>query len=214
MLLATNTEITRAYFPDSSLISLIVVLGGGGTVEVGMIGRDGVAGASAALGAPLALNDAVVQVPGVAEVIDIRHLKSAAERSGSMHASLFMYCHFKRALAQQSAACLANHSAKARLCRWLLRMQDLTGLDDVPITQEFLARMLGVRRVSVTMIADRLQRGGLIRYRRGHIEIRDRSALEHSACECYQAINEQSAMLLEGESLSDPSRRAVRHVHK
>ncbi len=197
VLLETDMEVTRAYFPDSGLISLIVVLGSGATVEVGMIGSDGVAGASAALGAPLALNDAIVQVPGVAQAIDIQPLRSAAERSSTLHASLFAYCHFKRALAQQAAACLANHSATARLCRWLLRMQDLTGLDDVPVTQEFLARMLGVTRVSVTMVVDRVQRAGPIICRRGHIEIRDRKALERSACECYQAIAKKRAMLLE-----------------
>jgi CRP-like cAMP-binding protein len=100
------------------------------------------------------------------------------------------------ALAQQSTACMANHEIDARLCRWLLRARDLSGSDQLPFTQEFLAEMLGVRRTSVTTVARILQEAGMIKYKRGKIEIVDVEGLREGACECYETVKEQYAQLL------------------
>jgi CRP-like cAMP-binding protein len=100
------------------------------------------------------------------------------------------------AQAQQSTACMANHQVEARLCRWLLRARDLCGNDHLPFTQEFLAEMLGVRRTSVTTVAHTLQQAGMIKYRRGRIEILNVEGLRDSACECYKTVKEQHDQLL------------------
>jgi len=106
--------------------------------------------------------------------------------------------------AQQIAACNAVHGAEARFARWLLQVQDRIGLDSLPLTQEFLSQMLGVRRTTVTLVARTLQEAGLIRYRRGHIVILDRAGLEEVACECYQIIQHETLPEIIGVNLASP----------
>lgn len=198
-----GAEIDQAYFPHDGVITLMVSFADGEGVEVGMIGRDGVVGAWAAVGVPLALSDAVVQVSGTAATIDVGHLRAAAKQSRSLHISICRYHSFLLAVTQQHAACFAKHDIKARLCRWLLRLRDLSDSDELLLTQEALAHGLGVRRVSVSLIAEEMQRIGLIRYRRGHIQLLDRAAIQRAACECHQAINDKRAKLFrrnDGES--------------
>jgi CRP-like cAMP-binding protein len=202
ILFTTDTKITRAYFPHDSVISLFVHLSDGETAAVGVVGRDGALGAAAVLGAPHALNHAIVQVPGSATAIDIDHLRDAAERSQSLREALFRCCHFKRAFAQQSAVCMAKHPIKARLCRLLMRMHYLTDRKEFPVTQESLALLLGVQRVSVALIEEQMQRAGDITYRRGLMQIINLEAVEAAACECYWAINEKRAILFESGLLA------------
>lgn len=197
VLFSADTKIARAYFPYDCLISLLAPLSDGETAAVAVVGPEGVVGSSAALGASHSINDAVISIPGLAAAIDIAALSEAAKDSVGLRQSLFRHCHFKRALAQQGAVCLAKHSICARLCRFLTRIYDLTGRTEFPMTHEFLAQLLGVRRVSVTLAAERLRQAGLIAYRRGHIRIVTVPAVERAACECYKANNEKRTMLLE-----------------
>ena len=197
ILFSADDKITQAYFPYDCLISLLVPLSDGETAAVAVVGHNGVVGSSAALGAPQAINDAVVSIPGSAAAIDMAALTKAAKGSESLRHWLFRHCHFNRAFAQQGAVCLAKHSTCARLCRLLMRIYDFTGRTEFRITQEFLARMLGVQRVSVTLATKRLRHSGHITFRRGHIQIVAVEAIEQAACECYQAVNDKQTMLLE-----------------
>ncbi|HET7682029.1 MAG TPA: Crp/Fnr family transcriptional regulator [Xanthobacteraceae bacterium] len=187
--------IERVYFPHSGVISLVVVLSSGDMIETGMIGRDGVAGTSAALDGAVSLNRAVVQRAGVGSTIETQQMRAAVATSKSLRVKLYEHDQMLLAQAQQSAACNAKHQIEERLCRWLLRTRDLVESDNIELTQEFLAQMLGVRRTSVTLAAQHLQGAGLIKYRRGHIQILDVEALQDASCECYEAVKSQVARL-------------------
>jgi CRP-like cAMP-binding protein len=165
-------------------------------IEAAMIGRDSVAGGSAAFDNQISLNRAIVQVAGRASPLDVEHFRAFAAQSEPFRAQLARHEQFILAQAQQSAACNATHALEARLSRWLLRCRDLLDSEDIPLTQEFLAQMLGVRRTTVSIVANTLQQAGLIRYRRGHIRVLDLEALRDSACECDQTLKSQSDRLL------------------
>jgi CRP-like cAMP-binding protein len=188
-------EIDRIYFPHCGVVSLVVSLAGGDMIEAGMIGRDGVVGTSAALDGAVSLNRAVVQIPGTGSSIEFQHMRAAVAASKSLRIKLYQHDQILLAQAQQSAACNAKHQIEERLCRWLLRTRDLVGSDNIELTQEFLAQMLGVRRTSVTLAASHLQAINLIKYRRGHIQIMDLEGLEDTSCECYGAVKTQVARL-------------------
>jgi CRP-like cAMP-binding protein len=196
VLVAAGDRLTRVFFPHNGMISLVVSLAGGGMVEVAMIGHDSIFGASAALDGKISLTDAIVQLPGQASVLEVDILRSAAEQSIAFRTTLIRHEQALFAQAQQSAACNAMHSAESRLARWLLRMHDLAGKDDLHLTQDFLAQMIGVQRNSVSIVAHTLQQAGVIKYSRGHIEILNLAALEKISCECYQAVNMQYQRLL------------------
>jgi CRP-like cAMP-binding protein len=196
VLFETGGEIDRIYFPLNGAISLVVPLGGGDIVEAGMIGRDGVVGTPAALDSAKAVNQAVVQVQGQASVVGVAAIQPAARQSASLRAALYQYDQLFLVQVQQSAACNAIHTVEERLCRWLLRSRDVLESDILPLTQEFVAQMLGVRRTSVTLVASRLKEAKLIKYRRGRVEIIDLEGLQDSACECYRAFKSQEARLL------------------
>jgi CRP-like cAMP-binding protein len=180
--------ISKIYFPHSGIISLVVPLSVGDMVETAMIGRDGVFQASSALDGNVALNRAVVQIAGAGSVAPIQRVADLADRFREFRALLVKHEQVLFAQAQQSSACNVSHVVEARLCRWLLRTRDLVGDNDLTITQEFLAQMLGVRRSSVSITAHTLQKAGLIKYKRGHVRVLDPAGLEESACECYQAV--------------------------
>lgn len=196
VLFAAGDSMTHVYFPHSGVISLVVSLAGGETVEVASIGRDSIFGALAALDGKISLTDAIVQLPGTASILGISHLRFAAERSIAFRTTLMRHEQALFAQAQQSAACNACHAVEARLARWLLRMRDLTGSDRLPITQELLAHMIGVKRNSVSVVAHALQQSGIIRYHRGHIEIANPEGLKEMCCECYTAVKAQCERLL------------------
>jgi CRP-like cAMP-binding protein len=184
------------YFPHSGIVSLVVDLSTGETIETAMIGNDSVVGASSAFGNKVALNRAVVQIPGRASSLDVDRFCALVDKSTAFRALLSQHEHLLLAQAQQSGACNAVHSLEARLARWLLRCRDLLHSEEIPLTQEFLADMLGVRRTSVTLIAKALQSAGLITYRRGHIRMLDVEGLQDSACECYATLKAHSDRLL------------------
>jgi CRP-like cAMP-binding protein len=187
---------SAVYFPHEGIVSLVVDLSTGEMVEAGTVGRDGVVGGAAAFVGAVPLSRAVVQVGGLASVIRADDLCRFADQNPRLRTKLFLYQYFLLAQAQQCAACNASHPVERRLARWLLRCRDLAGRDDIRLTQEFLAEMLGVRRSSVSLVANTMQSAGLIQYRRGYIRLIDIEALRKAACECYAALNSLSALLL------------------
>jgi CRP-like cAMP-binding protein len=196
VLVSAGHKLTHVYFPHSGVISLVVSLADGAMVEAAMIGRDSVFGGSAALDGLTSLTDAIVQQPGTASILDVAYLRSAAERSITFRTTLMRHEQVLFAQAQQSAACNAAHQVESRMARWLLRMRDLCGADTFPLTQEFLAQMLGTRRNSVSLAANALQDSGLIKYHHGHMEITDLEGLMGCSCECYASVKEHYNRLM------------------
>jgi CRP-like cAMP-binding protein len=180
--------VKHVHFPIDAVVSLVVPLSTGEVVETAMVGRDGVIGAAAALDGRVSLNRGVVQVAGKSLRCDVDPLKAVFQKYPRFQALIGSHEQALFAQAQQSAACNATHVIESRLCRWLLRASDLHGGKELPLTQEYLAEMLGVRRTSVTVVAGTLQEAGMISYTRGHIQLLDIAALQEAACECYQTI--------------------------
>ena len=152
-----------------------------------MIGNDGVFGGAQALDDKVSLNHVVIQVPGAASVIGCDEIRKVADELPAFRGLLVKYEQFFLAQVQQTAACNAAHQVRQRTCKWLLRMHELTGTE-LPLTQEFLAQMMGVRRTTVTDVAKELQKSGMITYRRGRIQIVDLDLIKQSACECNEDI--------------------------
>ena len=188
MLHDVGEEIEHVYFPHTGMVSLVAVMQSGATVETATIGRGGVIGASAGLGARWTFGRAIVQLPGTAAWLSAPHFLAAANESQAIRDLVVRYNDLLLAQVQQSVACNALHALESRLCCWLLQTHDCVDGDAIPLTQEFLGQMLGVRRTTVTIAARLLQSAGLIRYRRGLIHVIDRLALEEIACECYAVV--------------------------
>ena len=186
------------YFPLSGVISLVVELNVGEMIETAMVGRDGVFNASSALDGKVSLNKAVVQLAGMASTITVEPFRKIAREFEPFRSLLNRHDQVLFAQSQQSAACNASHSVEARMCRWLLRMRDLAGSDTLVLTQEFLAQMLGVRRPSVSLIANSLQKTGLIKYSRGNMRLMDIKGLQEGSCECYGTVKAHYERLLLG----------------
>jgi CRP-like cAMP-binding protein len=196
VLVSAGKKLTHVYFPHSGVISLVVSLADGAMVEAAMIGCDSVFGASAALDGLTSLTDAIVQQPGNCSILDVAHLRAAAEESIPFRTTLMRHEQALFSQAQQSAACNARHTVESRMSRWLLRMRDLSASDSFLLTQEFLAQMLGVGRNSVSLVAHSLQEAGLIRYHRGTLEIINLQGLRQSSCECYRTVKEHYDRLM------------------
>ena len=200
VLFEVGSEINKVYFPHSGVVSLVVPLASGEMIESAMVGRDGVVGGASAFGTRKSVFKAIVQIAGSASVLDARRLRSAADKSATLRATLFRHEQIVLAQAQQSAACNASHTVEARLSRWLLRSRDLQASEDLELTQEFLGQMLGVRRTSVSTVAHTLQQQGLIRYSRGHIRILDLAAVQAASCECYESVKAQRERLMDAKA--------------
>jgi CRP-like cAMP-binding protein len=193
--------IKEVYFPHSGIISFVVEMSDGHMVETGMVGRDGVMGAIQVFAGKVSQNKVLVQAPGEASVIDADEMQRAVAENAGLRTLLAMHEQFFIAQVQQSVGCNAAHRVAPRVCRWLSRMYDLVG-DQFPLTQEFLAQMIGVRRTSVSMVASELQQAGLITYRRGQIRIEDVAKLKASACECYEAVSTHYQKLFSCEEVA------------
>jgi CRP-like cAMP-binding protein len=187
---------SHVYFPIESFISLVALIEGSPGLEVGMVGREGMLGVQLALGVATAPLHAVVQGAGAAWRIDVRAFRSEMARSAALQRTLNRYVVVLMAQLAASAACLRFHLISPRLARWLLMSQDRAHADSFRVTHEFLAYMLGVRRVGITNAAGALQRSGLIAYHRGDLTVLDRSGLEAAACGCYAADCKAYAELL------------------
>ena len=175
----------HVYFPTEGFISLITSLDQHAALEVGMVGREGMVGVQLALGVSTAPTRALVQGAGASWRIDSARFRVELSRSDALVRSMNRYLYVLMSQLATSAACLRFHQIGPRLARWLLMTHDRAHADTFAVTQEFLAYMLGVRRVGVTAAAGALQRDGLIGYRRGSVTVRDRHGLEAAACSCY-----------------------------
>lgn len=186
----------RAYLPHRGVISIVVDLARGEHVQAGLVGRDSIFGVFATLGDPVALNRAVVVVPGAASTIDLDRLRAAADVSVTLRTLLLRHAMVLLAQIQQTAGCNASHTVEARLARCLLQTHDLSGAGEFVLTQEALAQMIGARRNSVSLVANTLQQAGFINYSRGHIRITNLDGLRRTACECYGTVRRHSERLL------------------
>lgn len=196
VLAETHRKISRAYFPHGGVLSFVVDLPGGGVVETGVVGRDGVFGTNQALDDRVSLNRVTVQVPGEASVIEVSKLRDLVLELPELRKTLCGFEQFLFAQAQQTAACNALHQIKQLACKWLARMSELAG-DELPLTQEFLAQMMGVRRTSVNAAAQELSRLGIIEYQRGKVRIKDKDKLVASTCSCHGDVKEHYRRIFE-----------------
>jgi CRP-like cAMP-binding protein len=196
VLVAAGDRLTHVYFPHSGVISLVVSLADGQMVEVAMIGRDSVFGGSAALDGQISLTDAIVVLPGAASILDVDRLRSVSEQSVAFRTLLIRHEQALFAQAQQTAACNAAHAVEMRLARCLLRMHDLSEVSLLPLTQDALALMIGIKRNTASASAHALQDAGVIKYSRGKIQILDLDGLKKLTCECYKAVAIQYNRLL------------------
>jgi CRP-like cAMP-binding protein len=165
-------------------------------VEVGTIGNEGMVGTPVLLGADLSPTRAFAQVPGEALRMRTVLFKEEMQNGGPLPDLVRRYTQAMVNQISQSVACNHLHSVGQRMCRWLLMTHDWVGADEFPLTHEFLAQMLGVRRPSVSVVAGILQKAGLIRYHRGRITVLDRKGLEAASCECYEVVRKESDRLL------------------
>ena len=190
-------RIDTVYFPDNAVVSLLTTMDDGTTVEVANIGNEGIVGVSTFLGVDTlgARECYQVEVPGQARAMDVPTFLNAARRE-PLRSLVERYIQAQFIQVAQRMACVALHSIPERCSRWLLLTHDRVGDREFPLTQEFLAQMLGVRRASVTVAAGALQHAGLISYSRGRVTILDRDGLENAACECYGIIRSEWDRLL------------------
>jgi CRP-like cAMP-binding protein len=188
--------IESVYFPHDCVISLMTLMENGAAIESAPVGREGALGLMAAVGPRQSLVRAIVQAPGAASRISAVALHDVWTRSAALRDLVDRHNEALFGHAIQSVACNALHGVEARFCRWLLSCRDRIDTDTIQLTQEFLADMLGVQRTTVTAAAGALQAKGLIRYRRGVVDILDRPGLEAAACECYGVVRRGYERLL------------------
>ncbi|MEH2356263.1 Crp/Fnr family transcriptional regulator [Nostoc sp.] len=188
--------ITHVYFPQNAVVSIVTIMEDGSTVEVGIVSNEGMVGIPVILGGNTTTTKAFVQVAGAGMQMDADILRTEFNRGGAIQKLLLRYVRAIYTELTQSCACNRLHTLEERLARWLLTVSDRFESDDFPLTQEFIAQMLGVRRSGVTVAASTLSRAGMIRYQRGQINILNRENLEATSCECYQVIQNEFARLL------------------
>jgi CRP-like cAMP-binding protein len=177
-----------AYFLEEGLASVVVSMENGATVEVGVVGRDGVVGLPLLLGGETMPGLTYIQIPAAGFRLEATYLKDEFERPGELRRHLQKYLLANLVQSAQNAACNRLHNISERLARWLLTCHDRVIDDRMPLTQEFLAAMLGTPRTTVTLAAGSLHQAGLIDYSRGVVTIKNRQALEDAACECYRTV--------------------------
>jgi CRP-like cAMP-binding protein len=180
--------IDAVYFPEVGMISMVATLADGGAAEVGVVGPEGMAGIGLLSGVTTSFVECMVQMPGAAWRMNASAFRQEIETNAPVLQLMLRYTEALQAQVMQTAACNGRHGLEAKLCRWLLMCHDRADGDEVQLTQEFIAMMLGVHRPSVTMAARTLQSAGLIRYRGGRVTVLDRVGLEAATCECYATV--------------------------
>ena len=193
VVLESHQLIERVYFLTNAIVSLVYTVENGSTVEMALIGNDGIVGTPVFLGSNSSSNQAVVSVAGQALQMPARILRLEFERNLQLQRVLLGYTQALITQISQTAVCNRLHSIEQRLCRWLLLCHDRTGSSELLMTQELIASMLGGRRESVTVAAGHLQDLGFIHYCRGRIRIIDRNGLEMCSCECYRIVEAERA---------------------
>jgi CRP-like cAMP-binding protein len=195
-LIEADEPIKAAYFVETGMVSYLAYLEGGEAIEVGIIGTEGMVGMPLILGVNSAPAGAVVQMGGTALRISPTALRQAFNESEALRTHLLRYMQALYTQVSQTAVCNGHHSLEERLSRWLLMAHDRAEGDQFPMTHEFMALMLGVRRAGVTVTAGTLKQAGLIHYTNGHMTILDRPSLEAAACECYGTVQRHFEQLL------------------
>lgn len=196
MLAEPRQPFSHVYFPLDCVTSLVIELEDGGSVEVATVGREGMVGVPVLLGGEQSPTRIFAQVPGDAARMKASAFAEQLDATPQFARLLQRYAQSMMNQVSQTAACNHAHQIEQRLCRWLLMTHDRVGRDHFPLTQEFLAQMLGVRRPSVTVVAGTLQRAGLISYTRGQVTILNRAGLEAAACECYRLVRQEDEKLI------------------
>ena len=200
LLYEANAPIDQVYFPTSGVLSQVAVLDGEAAIEINTIGREGMAGIPAFLGAATSASRVFCQIPGHGLRLAVADLHRHLSNDGPLHRVLNRYTQVTLVTLARGVACNRLHTTEERMSRWLLMTRDRVDDDTFPLTQVFLGTMLGVRRATVSLSAALLQQAQLITYTRGQITILDRAGLEATTCECYQAVRDEHTRLI-----SDPN---------
>jgi CRP-like cAMP-binding protein len=196
ILLDPNEEVEAIYFPQTAMISLVSIMINGSTTEIGLVGNEGMVGLPAILGGRSTTSRSIVQISGIALKIPAEIIVKEFYRGEKFQQLILLYTQALLSQVSQSAACNRQHKIEERLARWLLSVQDCVLQNEIPLTQEFIANMLGTRRSGVTVAAGILQQAGIIRYTRGKITILNQQDLEDTACECYRLVQNEFMRLL------------------
>ena len=198
VLYESGGQLDCVYFPTDAIVSLLYVMESGASAEIAVVGNEGIVGIAVFMGGHTMPNRAVVQSAGHAYRLPQQMLTQEFNRSGALHHRLLLYTLAILTQMAQTAVCNRHHSVDQQLCRWLLLSLDRLPTNELSMTHELIANMLGVRREGVTEAAGKLQRAGLIHYSRGRITVLDRPGLEARVCECYQVVRDEFERLLPG----------------
>src|ERR1035438_2624039 len=196
VLYESGSKLTHVYFPTTSIVSLLYVMENGASAEIAVVGNDGIVGISLFMGGESTPSRAVVQSGGAGLRLKANILMQEFNRAGPVLHLLLRYTQALITQMSQTAVCNRHHSLDQQLCRWLLLSLDRLQSNQLVMTQELIANMLGVRREGVTEAAGRLHRAGIIKYQRGHITVLDRAQLELRTCECYAVVKKEYDRLL------------------
>ena len=196
VLYESGDSMRHVYFPTTSIVSMLYVMEDGASAEIAIVGNEGIVGISLFMGGETTPSRAIVQSAGSAYRMPGKFLKEEFFRAGPLQRLLLRYTQALITQMSQTAVCNRHHSVEQQLCRWLLMSLDRLVSNELKMTQELIANMLGVRREGVTESAGKLQKLGLISYNRGHIAVLDRPALESHACECYAVVKREFDRLL------------------
>ena len=202
ILYESGNHLQHVYFPTNCIVSLLYVMEDGHSAEIAVVGNEGIVGVALFMGGETTPNRGIVQSAGEAYRLPGKLIKSEFLQAGSLQRLLLRYTQALLTQMAQTAACNRHHSVDQQLCRWLLLSLDRLSTDELVMTQELIANMLGVRREGVTESAGKLQKLGLIHYSRGRIRVLDRPGLEHQACECYRVVKREFDRLLPEETAS------------
>ncbi len=196
VLYESGEKLSHVYFPTSAIISLLYVMENGSSAEIAVVGNEGMLGVSMFMGGDTTPSRAVVQSSGYGYRVKVNQLKDGFEHNPDTMHVLLKYTQALMTQITQTAVCNRHHSIDQQLCRWLLLSLDRLETNQLKMTQELIANMLGVRREGVTEAAGKLQKSGLIKYSRGLIEVLDRQGIEEKCCECYQVVKDEYERLL------------------
>lgn len=198
-----NEPITKIYFPVTALLSWISLIENGTLTEIALVGNEGMVGLPAIWGGESTPNSVIVQGAGDVIMVEAEAMREEFRRGGDLNKELCLYMQAVFTQVAQNAMCNRQHTTEERLARWLLSVQDSVHKDELMLTHDFMARMLGIRRSSVTVSAGILQQAGMIRYARGQLSILDRHKLEETACECYRVVQSEYHRLLGSRSQNE-----------
>jgi CRP-like cAMP-binding protein len=209
VLYESGDSLRHVYFPTDSIVSLLYVMENGASTEISVVGNEGLVGVALFMGGESTPSRAVVQSAGHAFRLSARLLKVEFGRHGEMMVLMLRYTQALITQMAQTAVCNRHHSIDQQLCRWLLLSLDRLNSNQLVMTQELIANMLGVRREGVTVSAGNLQKQGVINYQRGEITVLDRAKLEALCCECYAAVRKETDRLLPYRAKSQRNRKRV-----